>query len=188
MMTSSRRSKLEFPKLWVFYCLLFLLPVLLLVAAYCLLPTAHLPSVNAQETVEIRGPAFGFLEASPTIAITTGTATTAAMATTGATTAHVQFAFGTIAGSFTGCTVQAKTSFDGVNFLTLGSAATLTTPLTSSLVNAWDIYQQAPVTTGVTVTTPSSSAAAGFGAITEYTFACSGYGTAAPVTVTAIYK
>jgi hypothetical protein len=44
-------------------------------------------------------------------------------------------------------------------------------------------------TTSVTTTTPSSSAAVGFGKQTEYTFSCSGgYGTAAPVTVTTIYK
>ena len=106
--------------------------------------------------------------------------------TTGATTAHLTWVFGTVSGTYTGCTVQAKTSFDGVNFLNLGSAASVT--VTTNAVNAWDIYQQAPVTTGVTTTAVSSSAAAGFGQLSKYTFACSAYGTSAPVTITAIYK
>ena len=72
------------------------------------------------------------------------------------------------------------------NFLNLGSAAAVT--VTTNAVNAWDIYQQAPVTTGVTTTAVSSTAAAGFGQLTEYTFACSAYGTSAPVTITGIYK
>jgi hypothetical protein len=40
----------------------------------------------------------------------------------------------------------------------------------------------------VTTTTASSTAAAGIGMQTKYTFACSSYGTSAPVTITAIYK
>ena len=100
--------------------------------------------------------------------------------------AHLTWVFGTVSGTYTGCTVQAKTSFDGTNLLNLGSAAAVT--VDQNTVNAWDIYQQAPVTTGVTTTAVSSTAAAGFGQLTEYTFACSAYGTSAPVTITAIYK
>ena len=70
--------------------------------------------------------------------------------------------------------------------MNLGSAAAVT--VTSNAVNAWDIYQQAPVTTGVTTTTVSGTVAAGFGQFNEYTFACSAYGSSAPVTITAIYK
>jgi hypothetical protein len=82
--------------------------------------------------------------------------------------------------------MQAKTSYDGTNWLTLGSAAAL--PVTTGTLTAWDIYQQAPSASSVTVTTPSSSAAVGFGAYTEYVFSCSSYGTSAPVTATVIYK
>jgi len=144
------------------------------------------PQASAQFATDTRMPPFGFVTGSPTISITTGSATSAYQSTTGATTAHVQWVFGTVAGSYSSCTVQAKTSFDGVNWLTLGSAAAVTA--TSNTINAWDIYQQAPSTSGVTTTTPSSSAAVGFGAWTEYTFACSAYGTSAPVAISVIYK
>jgi hypothetical protein len=144
------------------------------------------PRVNAQFAGDTRMPPFGFITGNPTIAITTGSATSAYQATTGATAAHIQWVFGTVSGTYSTCTVQAKTSFDGVNWLTLGSAAAVT--VSSNGINAWDVYQQAPSTSGVTTTTPSSSAAVGFGAWTEYTFACSAYGTSAPVTISAIYK
>ena len=91
-----------------------------------------------------------------------------------------------MAGTYSNCTVQAKTSFDGVNFLNLGSAAAVT--VTPGAANAWDIYQQAPATTGVTTTPVSNSAAAGFGKLSEFAFACSAYGSSAPVTITVIYK
>jgi len=144
------------------------------------------PQVSAQFSGETRLPAFGYITGSPAITIASATATSAYQGTTGSTTAHVQWAFGTVSGTYTGCTAQAKTSFDGTNWLTLGSAAALT--VTSGAVNAWDIYQQAPATTGVTVTTPSGTAAVGFGAYTEYVFACTAYGTSAPLTVSVIYK
>jgi len=144
------------------------------------------PRVDAQFASDTRMPPFGFITGNPTTAITTGSATSAYQATTGATAAHIQWVFGTVSGSYSTCTVQAKTSFDGVTWLTLGSAASVTA--TSGTVNAWDIYQQAPATSGVTTTTVSSSAAAGFGLLTEYTFACSAYGTSAPVTISVIYR
>ncbi len=143
------------------------------------------PPVNAQFAGDKRMPAFGFITANPTISITTASATSAYNPTTGVTTAHVQWVFGTVTGTYTGCTIQAKTSYDGTNWLSLGSAAALT--VTTGTLTAWDIYQQAPSATSVTVTTPSS-AAMGFGAYTEYVFACSAYGTSAPVTATMIYK
>jgi hypothetical protein len=123
----------------------------------------------------------------PAINIAGAAATSAPQDTSGVTTAHIQMAFGSVSGSYGTCSCQAKTSFDGTNFLTLGSAASITA--TTSTINAWDIYGQVGVTTGVTVTTPSSSAASGFGAWTEYYFSCSGsYGTSAPATINVIYK
>jgi hypothetical protein len=144
------------------------------------------PQVLADSYSSHRFPAFGFILDNPVLSIAAASVTTSPTSTSGATTAHVTWVFGTVTGTYSTCTVQAKTSFDGTTFLTLGSAASVT--VGSNTVNAWDIYQQAPVTTGVTTTGVSSSAAAGFGQLTEYTFACTSYGTSAPVTITAIYK
>jgi hypothetical protein len=144
------------------------------------------PRVNADSSNSRRFPAFGYILDNPTISIAGATATTSAASTTGVTTAHIAWVLGTVSGTYTTCTVQAKTTLDGVNWLTLGSAASVTA--TSGAVNAWDIYQQAPATSGVTTTTVSSSAAAGFGLLTKYTFACSAYGTSAPVTISVIYR
>lgn len=150
------------------------------------LPALRPPRVSADAYSSHRFPAFGYILDNPILTIAGAAITTNPTSTTGATAAHLTWVFGTVAGTYSGCTVQAKTSFDGVNFLNLGSAASVT--VASNTVNAWDIYQQAPVTTGVTTTTVSSSAAAGFGQASEYTFACSSYGTSAPVTITGIYK
>ena len=144
------------------------------------------PLVSADAYSSHRMPAFGYILDNPLLTISGATVTTNPTSTTGATTAHITWVFGTVAGTYSTCTVQAKTSFDGVNFLNLGSAAAVS--VATNAINAWDIYQQAPVTTGVTTTTVSSSAAAGFGQWSEYTLACSAYGTSAPVTITAIYK
>ncbi len=146
----------------------------------------RIPQVNADSYSSHRLPAFSCILDNPVLAIAGATATTNPTSTAGATTAHLSWVFGTVTGSYSTCTVQAKTSFDGVNWLNLGSAAAITA--TSNTVNAWDIYQQAAVTTGVTTTTPSSAAASGFGQLAKYTLACSTYGTSAPVTITAIYK
>ncbi len=150
------------------------------------LPSLRPPQVSADSYSSHRFPAFSYILDNPIVSIAGATTTTSPTSTTGASTAHVTWVFGTVSGTYTTCTVQAKTSFDGVNFLNLGSAAAVS--VSTNAVNAWDIYQQAPVTTGVTTTTVSSSAAAGFGQWSEYTFACSAYGTSAPVTITAIYK
>jgi hypothetical protein len=128
----------------------------------------------------------GVIVAAPTITIAGATVDTDASPSTGATAAHVQWKFGTVAGSYTTCTAQAKTSYDGTNFLTLGTAVTVTA--TTGTMNAWTILAQGP-TTSVTTSAVSATAALGFGQLTKFTFACSGgYGTSAPVTVTAIYQ
>ena len=156
------------------------------VAVLLSISSLQVPQVSADSYSSHRVPAFGYVLDYPVLAIAGATVTTTPTPTTGATSAHLSWVFGTIAGSFTTCTVQAKTSFDGSNWLNLGSAATVT--VTSNSVNAWDIYQQAPVTTGVTTTAVSNSVALGSGQSTKFTFACAGYGTSAPVTITAIYK
>jgi hypothetical protein len=150
------------------------------------LSSLRLPQVSADSYSAHRFPVFGYILDKPVLGIAGATATTNPTSTTGATTAHLTWVFGTVSGSYTGCTVQAKTSYDGLNWLSLGSAASVT--VSSNSVNAWDIYQQVPVTSGVTTTTVSNSTAAGFGQLSEYTFACSTYGSSAPVTITAIYK
>lgn len=165
-----------------------------LVVSFCIaalvvllaLASLRLPQVSADSYSSHRFPAFSSILDNPLLTVAGATATTSPTSTAGATTAHLMWVFGTVSGSYTTCTVQAKTSFDGSNWLNLASAAAVT--VTSNAVNAWDIYQQAPVTTGVTTTTVSNSVAAGFGQLSKYTFACSGYGTGAPVTITAIYK
>ena len=146
----------------------------------------HPPEVSADAYSSHRFPAFGYILDNPVLTIAGASISTNPTSSSGATTAHVTWVFGTVAGTYSGCTVQAKTSYDGVNFLSLGSAASVS--VSSSAVNAWDIYQQAPTTSGVTTTSVSGTAAPGFGQYVEYTFACSSYGTSAPVTISAIYK
>jgi len=156
------------------------------VAAVLALFSLRPPQVSADAYSSHRFPAFGYILDNPVLTIAGASISTNPTSTTGATTAHVTWVFGTIAGTYAGCTVQGKTSYDGVNFLNLGSAATVT--VTSNTINAWDLYQQAPVTTGVTTTSVSSTTAAGFGQWSEYAFACTSYGTSAPVAITVIYK
>jgi len=146
----------------------------------------HPPQVSADAYSSHRLPAFGYILDNPVLTIAGASITTNPTSVTGSSTAHVAWVFGTVTGTYTGCTVQAKTSYDGTNWLSLGSAASVT--VSTNAVNAWDIYQQAPTTSGVTTTTVSGSAAPGFGQSNEYSFACSAYGTSAPVTITAIYK
>ncbi len=150
------------------------------------LPALRLPQVMADAYSSHRFPVFGYIVDNPVLSIAAAGISTNPTPVTGVSAAHVTWVFGTISGTYSGCTVQAKTSYDGVNFLNLGSAASVS--VSSNAVNAWDIYQQAPVTTGVTTTTVSGTAAPGFGQYVEYAFACSSYGTSAPVTITAIYK
>jgi hypothetical protein len=128
----------------------------------------------------------GVVVDTPTITIAGATATTTSTPTTAAREAHVLWQFGTVSGTYTTCTAQAKTTYDGVNFVNLGGTAALT--VTSTTVNAWDIYQQAAASTGATVTAPSPTSGTGFGQATQFVFACTAYGTSAPVTVTVIYR
>lgn len=122
----------------------------------------------------------------PAITITTTTADTTATPTTGAHEAQVAWVFGTVVGTYTTCTGQMKTSYDGTNYLTLGTAVTITA--TTGTTNVWTVLAQAPTTT-VTTSAVSATAALGFGQLTKVTFACSGaYGTSAPVAITTIYR
>lgn len=141
--------------------------------------------VSAAST-SMRSPVFGYILDNPTVSIAGAGVTTSSTSITGVTSVQIAWNFGTVTGSYSGCTVQAKTSFDSVNWFTLGSAVSIS--VSSNAVNAWTILQQAPTSSGVTVTTSSGSAATGFGEQIEYTLACSGYGTRAPVTIEAIYK
>lgn len=143
-------------------------------------------AVSADSYSSTRFPGFGYILDNPNLTIAGASVATSPTSTAGATTAHVTWVFGSVAGTYSNCTVQAKTSFDGVNFLNLGSAAAVT--VTPGAVNAWDIYQQALSTNGVTITPVSNSVAAGFGKLSEFAYACSAYGSSAPVTITVIYK
>jgi hypothetical protein len=116
----------------------------------------------------------------PVIAITKAEAYSATSNTTGMHEANVQVVFGTIAGTYTGCSMQAYTTVDGLNYLTFGSAQSLT--VTTGAINTWTLVETAPSTA------VSSTAAAGFGVYTKYKFSCSSaYGTNAPATINVIY-
>jgi hypothetical protein len=128
---------------------------------------------------------FSFVIDSPTIAIAAATADTTSSPTSFAHEAQIQWAFGTVTGTYATCTVQLKTSYDGTNYLTLGTAVSVT--VASSTANAWTVIEQLG-TTSVTSSTASSAAALGFGQLTKATFACTTYGTSAPVSITVIYR
>lgn len=110
--------------------------------------------------------------------ITTVPFETNATDTFGMHQAAVQFKFGTVAGTYSTCTVQARTTYDGDNYYSLGSAVTLT--VTSNTNNSWRIVEASG--TGV-----STTAAVTFGVKTKYAFSCSSYGTTAPVVINAEY-
>jgi len=167
-----RRSRLALP---------FMGTLVLLLAAYCVLPTADF--VKAAPAANVRP--VGVVTDTPAIAITNATATTSATPTTSAHEAQVQWTFGTVSGTYSSCTVQAKTSYDGTNYLTLGSPVTVTA--TTGAVNAWTLIEQLG-TSSVTTSTASSTAALGFGQATAFNFSCSSYGTAAAVNISVIYR
>jgi hypothetical protein len=121
----------------------------------------------------------------PAITIAGATATSTATPTSTAHEAQIEWNFGTVTGTYSTCTVQAYTSYDGANYLTLGSAASVTA--TSNTLNAWTIIEQLG-TTSVTTSSVSSTAALGFGQLTRFTFSCSSYGTGAPVSISVIYR
>jgi len=127
----------------------------------------------------------GVVTDTPTVTISGAAATTTSTPTTSAREAQVQWTFGAVTGSYGTCTVQAKTTYDGVNYLTLGGAVSVTA--TSNAVNAWTIIEELG-TTSVTTSSASSTAALGFGQATEFVFACSSYGTSAPVSISVIYR
>ncbi len=179
------QSKLENRNLKIAGLLSVGIALLAMFAAYCLLPTAQLPSVSADSYSYTRYPLFGSIIDNPTITIAGATVNTGITPTTGAHRVELQWAFGTVSGTYSTCTVQAKTSWDGTHWLTLGSAASVT--VTSNTVNVWSVIEQLG-TTSVTTVTPSSAAAYSFGQQTEYTFACTSYGTSAPVVIDAVYK
>ena len=157
--------------------------LVLLLAAYCILPAAYF--VKAAPAANVQPRPVGVVTDTPAIAITNAAATTSSTPTTSAREAQVLWTFGTVSGTYTSCAVQAKTSYDGVNYLSLGSPVTVTA--TTGTVNAWTIIEQLG-TNSVTTSAASSTAALGFGQLTEFAFSCTSYGTAAPVSVSVIYR
>jgi len=116
----------------------------------------------------------------PAMTITTAASYSTPTTTTGAREVHVQFLFGTVAGSYSACTVQAMTSLDGTKYYNIGAAETVT--VSSATGNVWNYID----TVGST-TTASTTTATAFGKYTKFYLACDSYGTSAPVTITAIY-
>jgi hypothetical protein len=162
--------------------------LLMLLATYCLLPTAQCPlpaAYSAPAPANVQPRPTGVIVDTPTITIAGASATTTATPTSSAHEAQILWNFGTVTGSYGTCTVQAKTSYDGVNFLTLGSAVSVT--VSSNTLNAWTIIEQLG-TTSVTTSPVSAAAALGFGQLTEFTFSCTSYGTSAPVAISVIYR
>lgn len=157
--------------------------VVLLLAAYGALPSAYF--VKAAPAANVQPRPVGVVTDTPAITITNAAATTSATPTTSAHEAQVQWTFGAVSGTYSGCTVQAKTSYDGTNYLTLGSPVTVTA--TTGAVNAWTIIEELG-TNSVTTSAVSSTAALGFGQVTAFGFSCSSYGTAAPVNINVIYR
>ena len=144
------------------------------------------PALVQANSTSLRLPAFGYILDNPMITIAGATVDTSSTAAAGVSSAQISWVFGVVSGSYGTCTVTAKTSLDGSTWLTLGSAASIT--VTSNTVNVWKVLGQAP-TTSVTTSSVSSSAALDFGRLTKYTFMCSGgYGTAAPVSVSVLYR
>jgi len=164
------------------YLLILIVALVCLLAAYCLLPTAYFVKA-APANVQPRP--VGVITDTPAITIAGGTATTTATPTTSAREAQIQWSFGTVTGSYGTCTVQAKTSYDGMTYLTLGSAVPVT--VSSNAVNAWTIIEELG-TNSVITSAVSSTAALGFGQLTQFTFSCSSYGASAGVSISVIYR
>ena len=138
-------------------------------------------------------PSNGVID-SPLITIAGATATSGKTPTSGVGSVRVIWSFGTVLGTYTGCTVQAQSTYDNVNFLNLGGAEPIT--VTSGTLNAWGIYElpltagvQFPTdSTGIAVTPVSTNVATSFGQAAQFVFACTGYGTSAPANITVIYR
>ena len=152
---------------------------LLLGVALALVPSPQPPAPSVQPRPT------GVIVDTPAITIAGATATTTATPTSSAHEAQILWNFGTVSGTYSTCTVQAQTSYDGTNYLTLGSAASVT--VTSNTLNAWTVIEQLG-TTSVTTSSVSSTAALSFGQLTRWAFSCSSYGTSAPVSVSVIYR
>lgn len=116
----------------------------------------------------------------PSITITTGSATTTTTPSSGAHEVQLQWIFGTVVGTYSGCTVQLVTAIDNATFATLGSATAIT--VATGQANIWIVRD--PGTNG----SVSATAAQSFGQMTKATFACSSYGVSAPVTINVIYR
>jgi len=154
---------------------------------YALLVTLLLAVVMCSASTTMVGPRGGIMT-QQSMAYTNGGGTLASSAdsTSAAHEANIELRFGTVSGTYTTCTIQATTSYDGTNYLTLGSAAAIT--VTTGTANAWSIIGQLG-TTSVTTTAVSTTAALAFGKLTKYTLACSGaYGTTAPATLSVVYR
>ncbi len=148
--------------------------------------SGSLPPVEAAATVNVQSRPVGVVTSSEALTVAGVTIDSSPVPSTNAREMQIQWTFGTVAGTYTTCTAQAKTTYDGSNYLTLGSAAALI--VTSGAVNAWTIIEQLG-TTSVTTSAVSAAAALGFGQATKFTLACSGaYGTSAPVTISVIYR
>lgn len=144
----------------------------------------ELQPVLAAPNVQTRP--LGVTSDTPALTIAAVTVDSVPTPSSNAREAEVQLTFGTVTGTYTTCTMQAKTTYDGTNYLTLGSGAAVT--VTSNTVNAWTIIEQLGTTT-VTTSSVSSTAALGFGLNTKFTFNCSGaFGTTAPATLSVIYR
>jgi hypothetical protein len=157
---------------------------LFLLALYALVLSPRVwPGAPAPANVQPRP--TGVIVDTPTITIAGASATTTATPTSSAHEAQIQWNFGTVNGTYSSCTVQAKTSYDGTNYLTLGSAAAVT--VSSNALSAWTVIEQLG-TTSVTTSSVGSTVALGFGQLTEFTFSCSSYGTSAPVSISVIYR
>jgi hypothetical protein len=154
--------------------------LLLLAMVYSLQPIAY-------SQVRVQPRPTGFTVSSETVAVLAATIDSAAVPTTSTHEAMIQWKFGTVVGVYTTCTVQMYTTYDGTNYLSLGSAASVT--VTTGTINAWSVINRLGIGTGVYTSAVSATDALGFGQLTKFTFACSGgYGTSAPATVTVIYR
>jgi len=137
----------------------------------------------------IQGNPISFISDSYNLAIAGVTIDTQITSCSGIRECHAQWVFGTVVGSYTTPTIQAKTSLDSTNWLTIGTAITPT--VSTGTLNLWSIWQEVANagTPAVVTSAASATVALGFGAFLKFTFAASGgYGTSAPVVCTLILK
>lgn len=134
---------------------------LLLLTACLLVALSAAAQTNSQQTVNVLA----------------ATIDSAPVSTINVHELSVEWTFGTVTGSYTTCTVQPKTTLDGTTYLTLGSAFTVT--VSTNRVNAFTVTEPLAATV-------SATAANSFGLNALLTFACSGYGTSAPVALSIV--